>query len=260
MAKTRFRADVAYDGTAYHGWQCQPNISTVQGCLEAALRQVTGADIRIHSSGRTDTGVHARAQVFHFDVPAHARSGITAHNLECGMNAIIPKDIRVKDVCRVDADFHARFSTVGKEYRYFIWNGQNVPPFLRLYRLRIVKKLDIEAMRQAAAVLVGEHDFAAFTVNPHRDLQTTVRHLRMLDIKKRDDEVEIITQANGYLYKMVRSIVGCLVRVGMGDMTVDAVRERLESKVRTAHVPTAMPMGLFLWRVDYEHRISDENA
>lgn len=239
--------DVTYDGTAYAGWQIQPRDATVQSRLEDALRELTQLATKVHGSGRTDQGVHARRQVAHFDL----RKDLSPAIVRRGLNALLPDDIRVLDVKRVGADFHARGSAVSKEYRYFIWNGDMVPPFLRHYRLRIRQPLDIEAMRKAAALLRGRHDFSAFTANSKRGMEDTVREVHDLRVEKRGREVVIVAGGEGFLYKMVRSLAGWLISVGQGDEPAPATVEILESRRRTSRVRTAMAHALFLWDVTY---------
>ncbi len=241
---------VAYDGSAYAGWQVQPAHPSVQERLEAALAQLSGHRPRVHSSGRTDTGVHARGQVAHFDLP----SAFDATKLRRGLNAVLPADIRVLALAEAAPEFHARYDAAGKEYRYFLWNDEVLPPFLARYRTLERRPLDVDAMRRAAALLVGRHDFASFTANPNREIDGTIRHLQALGVARRGREVVIRARGDGFLYRMVRSLAGFLIRVGRGELPPDSAREILGSRLRTARVPTAPPQGLFLWRVFYPRR------
>ena len=243
----RYKMVVAYDGTEYAGWQVQPNGFTVQEAIQKVLAQITGETLKVHGSGRTDQGVHARAQVAHFDCVKDRDPVILCR----GLNALLPPDIRVTRVSQTRPDFHARRSTVNKEYRYFIWNHDVVPPFLRRYRTRVRQPLDVEAMRKAAALLCGEQDFAAFTANSKRADECTVRHLMELSVSQRGREIVIRAVGDGFLYKMVRSLAGWLIRVGNGSVEPEQSLDVLESRVRTACVRTAPPEGLFLWRVKY---------
>jgi tRNA pseudouridine38-40 synthase len=247
MGKQRYRMVVSYDGTRYAGWQVQPHHTTVQGELERVLHRLTGQRERIQCSGRTDAGVHAREQVVHFDlgVPAVERK------LVLGFNALLEQDIRVLSLKKAPQTFHARFSVAGKEYRYFIWNDGVLPPFLRNFRALVRAPLDTAAMNRAARILTGKHDFAAFSANPHREVDGTVRHLRELKVSRRGREVVVVAKGDGFLYKMVRSLAGFLIRVGAGELDPESARSILHSKTRTARVPTAEPQGLFLWRVSY---------
>lgn len=243
----RHKLTIAYDGTRYAGWQVQPRHTTVQGELERVLKELTGHPVRVESSGRTDRGVHARAQVAHADLKTRTPVG----KLQVGMNALLGPDIRILRVQHVPDSFHARYSAKGKEYRYFIWNHPVMDPFLRHTRTHIRDVLDVDGMTQAAAKLTGRHDFAAFSANPNREIDGTVRHLYALDVRKRGYEIVIRAHGDGFLYKMVRSLAGYLIRVGRGELTPDSAAMILDSKIRTARVPTARPEGLFLWRVQY---------
>lgn len=243
----RYRMTLAYDGSAFWGWQTQPGHRTIQGELERVLKILTGEGVRVHCSGRTDRGVHAREQVAHFDV----HKELDVSRLLRGLNGLLDDDLRVLDLRKAPRTFHARRSATGKEYRYFIWNGPILPPWLRLYRTHVRQALDVERMQKAAARLVGRKDFAAFSANPHREVGGTVRHLRELTVRRRGREVVIVARADGFLYKMVRSLAGFLIRVGTGEMPPEAATIILRSRTRTAHVPTAPPQGLFLWRVEY---------
>ncbi len=241
---------VAYDGTGYAGWQVQPGAVTIQGAMEAALKQVTGETTRVQCSGRTDAGVHAIGQAAHFDLA----KPYALDKLQFSLNSVLPEDIRVLELKRAQPDFHARFSPKGKEYRYFIWNGPVMPPHLRHHHYFVRKPLDVAAMRRAAALLVGKQDFASFSANPNREISGTVRHLHGLVIAKRGHEIVIRASGDGFLYKMVRSLAGFLIRVGAGDLPPESARTILDAKLRTATVPTAPPEGLFLWKVFYGGR------
>ena len=243
----RYKIVVSYDGTAYAGWQVQPNDVTIQAKLEAALNQLTSEKPKVHGSGRTDQGVHARHQVAHFDLhrPFPVRSFPRA------LNSNLPGDIRVLRAAKADPAFDARRHAVGKEYRYYIWNGEILPPFHRHYRSHVKNRLQVGAMRQAAALLVGRHDFAAFTANSSREIETTVREIYELSVAQRGFEITIRVRGSGFLYKMVRSLAGFLIRVGEGAVPPADAKAILHSRVRTARVPTAPPQGLFLWNVSY---------
>lgn len=246
-SKQRYRMVVAYDGTNYWGWQAQPAHRTIQGELELVLFELTGQLERMHSSGRTDRGVHAREQVVHFELAVP----VVLRKLQLGFNALLDEDIRVLAVRKAAPRFHARLSVAGKEYRYFIWNDEIMPPFLRNYRALVRRPLDVKAMSEAARHLVGRQDFAAFSANPNREVNGTVRHLHELSVRRRGREVVLTAKGDGFLYKMVRSLAGYLIRVGTGEQEPRMAAEILASRTRTARVPTAAPEGLFLWKVRY---------
>lgn len=245
---TRYKLTIAYDGTNYAGWQVQPGKTTIQGEIERAIETMTGRHVRIHHSGRTDAGVHAKGQVAHFDLKESVDTGRFMN----GLNAHLETDIRIMKMENVRPDFNSRYDAVSKEYRYFIWNGQAVPPELRLYRLHERRKLDLAAMRAAAEQLVGKHDFAAFTANPQREIEGTVKTVTAITIRRtREGNVTIAVTGEGFLYKMVRSIAGFLLRVGIGELHSEDAGRFLKGGQRTNKVPTAKALGLFLWRVDY---------
>ena len=243
----RYRLTVAYDGTDFYGWQAQPNKPTVQGALEAALKQLTGETIRVHSCGRTDTGVHARAQVAHFDLKLPWETW----KLQKGLNALLPDAVRAMDLRRARPTFHARYDARGKEYRFTAWNAPTMCPLYRRQAVHVRAPLDLAAMRQAAAMLEGTRDFAAFSANPHREIGGTVRTLWRLSVRKNGPLVTISATGDGFLYKMVRSLAGHLIRVGLGAVPAAETAALLDSRQRTARVETAPAHGLCLWKIHY---------
>jgi len=247
MNSRNFKLTIAYDGTNYGGWQLQPNGVTIQGLLEAALKKITGKRVVLHGSGRTDAGVHARAQVANCSMATRHRPNV----LVAALNANLPEDIRVLRVEEVDAKFHARFSAIGKEYRYQIDCGPVADPFLRSYAWHHPRPLDLPLMRRAAKLLKGRHDFSALSANPMRPLETPVRTIQKLTASKRGNLLTVTIVADGFLYKMVRSIVGALVKVGERRLSLTEFREIICAKKRTALIETAPAQGLFLWKVSY---------
>jgi tRNA pseudouridine38-40 synthase len=244
----RWKCTCAYDGTHFAGWQSQARSDAIQDVIEQRLAQIFGRPIRIHGSGRTDSGVHARAQVFHFD--AEWRHG--TDKLLAAFRVGLPETIQVKSVRAVAADFHARFDAKAKRYEYHLQLG-DADPFTRPYCWTVFRPLDFAAMQAAAAVLRGRHDFRAFTAlgGQGETPENAVRTLRRLELVKRGRSIKITAEAEGFLYKMMRSLVGLLVNVGEGKVTVAEVRTILASKERTARVLTAPPQGLFLVKVFY---------
>jgi len=243
----RYKIIIAYDGFEYSGWQVQPGVKTIQGELEKCFHRLTGETVKVHGSGRTDQGVHAAGQVAHVDLPPHLPKG----KIIQAANSLLPSAIRLMKVDAVKAAFHARRDAVSKEYRYFIWNAAVLPPCLCRYRTHAYRPLDVAAMQKAAALLTGRHDFSAFTANPKRIVESAVRNLSVLTVRRRGREVVIAARSEGFLYRMVRSLAGFLIRVGQGDLPPAEAKKILSRKLRTAVVPTAPPQGLFLWRVDY---------
>jgi tRNA pseudouridine38-40 synthase len=246
LALRRWKCVCAYDGAEYSGWQSQARGNAIQDVIERRLAEIFGETIRIHGSGRTDAGVHALGQVFHFD----ARWRHDPQKLIAAFRIGLPRTIQVKTVQAVAPDFHARFQASGKRYEYRIHRG-DPDPFTRPYVWTLFRELDVAAMQAAAAALEGRHDFRAFTAlnGPARD--DTVRDLRQLVVSRRGGLVRITTEAEGFLYKMVRSLAGILVSVGEGKLDVSDVRRILRSRERTAAVLTAPPQGLFLMKVFY---------
>ncbi len=242
----------AYDGTAYYGWQTQPGYVSVQETIELVLAGIVKTEsVNIHSSGRTDHGVHARGQVFHCDLVTR----MTERSLKMALNAHgrLPPDIRILSCREVAPDFHARFNAKRKEYRYYVWNTRILPPCQRLYNAHIVRPLNIDAMRRALQYFIGTHDFKAFSANPNRPIASTVRTIYSFEVRKRGSQICFRVQGNGFLYKMVRSLVGFVLRVGSGLESADAIPELLlPNSPRTARVPSAPAAGLFLHQVWYE--------
>ncbi len=242
-----FKLTITYDGTQYAGWQLQPNGKTVQEVVELALGKIDGRPVRVHGSGRTDAGVHARGQVANCTL----RTQLKTATLLRALNANLPEDVRVLRLQVTDAKFHARFSARGKEYRYQIDCGAMADPFLRLYAWHHPRPLNVVAMRRAAGLLKGRHDFSVLSAKPRRPVESTVRTISKLSVIKRGNVITVSVAADGFLYKMVRSIVGALVKVGEGKLTVEDLQALVKAKKRTALVETAPAHGLFLWRVFY---------
>lgn len=242
-----FKLTLAYDGTAYGGWQLQPNAVTIQQLLETAIAKLAGKPIRVHGSGRTDAGVHARGQV----VSCGFATSLPNSTLQRALNANLPPDIRVTRVQHADPKFHARFSAVGKEYRYQIDCAPQADPFCRAYAWHHPRPLNLAAMRRAARILAGRHDFRTLSANPMRPVESTVRRVTRVALKQEKNLLTIVIRADGFLYKMARSIVGALVAVGEGRVEVPDLKKLLAGKPRPAGIDTAPAHGLFLWKVFY---------
>lgn len=244
----RYKLLLAYDGTCYAGWQVQPHDRTVQQLLQEGLASLSEKDVIVHGSGRTDAGVHATGQVAHVDLVRDWEPIA----LRRAMNARLPDDIRVLGVESVAPCFHARKSAVGKQYSYRICQEPVMMPHMRLYAAHSHRPLDTDAMSEALAHLVGKHDFAAFSANPDRFVETTVRTIFGGSVRVHNSHLQISVLGDGFLYKMVRSIAGWLIRVGRRDVLPADTIAILASGQRTADVPTAPPQGLFLQTVFYE--------
>lgn len=242
----RWKCTCAYDGGAFAGWQSQAGGTAIQDTIEQRLAQVFGTGIRIHGSGRTDAGVHALEQVFHFD--ATWRHG--EDKLIAALRAGLPASIQIKRIQAVSHQFHARFSVKRKRYVYHLHLG-DADPFTRPYAWVLFKPLDLAAMKAAAEALRGTHDFRALTALNGPEREDTVRDLQRLDVTKRGAKIQIVAEANGFLYKMVRSIAGALVAVGEGRLSVAELKRIVASRQRTPAVHTAPPQGLFLAKVFY---------
>lgn len=245
-AAQRWKCVVAYDGTDFAGWQSQAGGRAIQDVVEARLAQIFKTPLRIHGSGRTDAGVHAHGQVFHFD--AHWPHG--PEKLLAAFRIGLPPTIQIKSARPAPAGFHARFQATGKRYDYYIHLG-DADPFTRPFCWPFFRPLDVHAMRAAAKVLQGRHDFRAFTALNGPEREDTVRDLRRLDVARRGRRIHITAEADGFLYKMVRSLVGVLVAAGEAKITAAEVKHLLHSRERTPVVHTAPAQGLFLTKVYY---------
>ncbi len=241
---------IEYEGTNFHGWQTQPGQRTVQSEIEAALLRMCGEPIRIIGSGRTDAGVHAWGQVAHF----HTRSRIEPYKVRIGLNTMMGRDVSIFDCREAVGGFHAQFDAVRKTYRYRILNRSSPSAIRHPYTWHVRKRLDVEAMRRAAAILEGEHDFASFCREKGRP-EDTVRRLERLGVERAGDEVVIEATAEGFLRHMVRNLAGVLVEVGRGEREADSVREVLAGKNRTLAGVNAPPQGLALLSVDYGEKL-----
>jgi tRNA pseudouridine38-40 synthase len=246
MSRTRWRCVCAYDGGPFAGWQSQAGGNAVQDKIESRLAEIFRLPIRLHGSGRTDAGVHALGQVFHFD--AEWKHG--PEKLLASIRVGLPVEIQLRSLHPVSADFHARFDASGKRYEYRLHAG-DPDPFVRRYCWPIYRPLDINAMRVTASYLRGNHDFRAFSVLNGPAREDTVRTLSRLDVIQTGRRFRIVAEADGFLYKMVRSLVGVLVAVGENRLTVERVSEILQGGIRTSEVQTAPPQGLFLMKVFY---------
>jgi tRNA pseudouridine38-40 synthase len=244
----RYRLTIEYDGRPYNGFQAQASQPSVQGALEAAIKAFCGQDLRIAAAGRTDTGVHATAQVVHVDLERDwpARTVMNALNAH-----LVREAVSVLDAVAVTGDWHARFSARERRYHYRFLN-RPAPPALDAGKVWHVKKpIDAEAMHQAAQVLVGLHDFTTF-----RDMACQAKSpLKTLDVarvQRVGDEVHLVFEARSFLHRQVRSMTGTVAEVGVGRWTIDDVRAALEARDRTACGPVAPADGLYLTGVGYE--------
>ena len=250
MKLFKYKLVIAYDGTAYEGWQVQKIGTGVQQIVETALAKLFPSTPRLHSSSRTDTGVHALGMVAHFEVP-RAEARMTARKLALAINAWLPADVRVVSVSRAAEKFHARFDAAGKQYRYFVWNHAAMNPLLRHAAWHVPRKLDVKTMRAAAKLFVGKHDFQSFTSNTGYKRQTTVRTLTRCDVKKSGAQFTVIIEGDGFLYKMCRGIAGTIVQAGLGKFPPEEIQAMLAKADRRVAGMTAPAHGLVLWKVFY---------
>lgn len=235
-----------YDGTNYHGWQIQPEDITVQKTVEDAIYKIFKEKISVNGCSRTDAGVHAKKYALSF----RTECKIPSDKVCIALNTALPYDIRANFCAEVKDDFHARFDTVSKTYKYVINNGK-FDVFMRNYCWTVKDKLDIGKMRAAAKHFIGRHDFKAFMTG---DKDVTVREIFSLDIKRCGDFINIFISADGFLYNMVRIITGTLKKVGEGKLKADKIPKIIESKDRRLAGETAPAQGLYLYDVEYENQ------
>ena len=244
----RLKLIIAYDGTPFAGWQSQSHRSTIQDHLERAFRRVAGAPVRVHGAGRTDAGVHALAQCAHVDLP---NDRLSAGRWTEALNALLPPTIRVLRCQYVSNDFHAQLAAKGKIYRYRIWLAPVLPPLEYRRAWHVARPLDLKILRKAARHFVGTHDFAGFAANRGKQDKSTVRTIYSVRIQQKGACVTIEFDGDGFLYKMVRLIIGSLVKCALGKMRIDDVTARLNSDQVGSARFAAPAEGLFLVRVRY---------
>jgi tRNA pseudouridine38-40 synthase len=251
----KLKLTIAYDGAAYEGWQAQKTGLGVQQRLEEAVAKIFPGAGRLHSSSRTDTGVHALGMVAQVEIPDEEFK-MTAAKAALAINAHLPRDIRTMAATRAHANFDARFDAKGKQYRYFVWNGPAMNPLLRHTSWHVTLPLDLAAMRSAAKFFPGRRDFKSLAGTRHYEMSSTVRTLWRCDIRRHGPLLTFILEGDGFLYKMCRGIVGTLVQVGQGKISPGAIKEILDQKDRRAAGMTAPAHGLVLWKVFYgaKHR------
>lgn len=246
----RYFAVVSYRGTLYCGWQKQTvsKLPSVETTIEAVLSRILSSGIKIYGSGRTDAGVHALGQTFHFDTEKEIEPQKLMHSL----NELLPKDIRILDLKTVDENFHARFSAVSKTYIYKIRNAKTSSAFHSDLEWTLGQPLNIEKMREAAEIFKGEHNFQNFT-SKEEDEQKFSRNIGVFDIKCENSSIEITISGNGFMRYMVRMLVGSIVQVGLGKMSTKDLQDELESPIRKPSSHKAPAYGLYLKEVNYKN-------
>jgi tRNA pseudouridine38-40 synthase len=244
----RYKCIISYDGSGFSGYQVQPNKRTVQSVLEATLSKMHKGDtVKVVGSGRTDAGVHAKGQVIHFDSPLL----IPADKWEKALNSMLPEDISVLTVASVTESFHARFDAKGKEYRYVLHLSQKRDPFLRKFAYQYPYRLNLQAMEQASKFFLGKHDFTSFCA-VKTEVVDKVRTIELIEFTRKDESLTIRFVGKGFLYNMVRILVGTLLEVGSGERSPEDIPIILANKDRRLSGKTAPGHGLYLWEVFYE--------
>jgi len=244
-----YKMTIAYDGTAYSGWQIQPNGISIQAQIEEAIKIIVRKDVKVIGSGRTDAGVHALGQIAHF----HCDRDLDLYRFLGSVNGILPRDIRVKSIEEMPLNFHAQRSALGKVYHYHLYleNVQN--PFNRLYSYHVHDKMDLELLRKAALLFIGSHDFTSFANEAHTGAaySNPIRNLKRLDIVYEQGGLRLEFEGDGFLYKMVRNIVGTLLEVAKGKRPISDIEAIFQAKDRKKAGMAAPPHGLFLVEVYY---------
>ncbi len=242
-----FKLTIAYDGTAYYGWQKQPDRITVQGTLEKVLSRVVGKEVATKGAGRTDRGVHAWAQVANFK----AETYLSTTDIYRALNALLPEDIRVKKVEEVPLGFDARRDAISRTYYYFLYVGNLLMPFDRLYKVLVNRHLSIDKMRRAAGMLLGKHDFTAFS-GGGSSRKYPFCTVYAVGVDREADNVSFYIEADTFLYHMVRNIVSKLVDVGTEKISVEDFVRIIRSKDRSKGNSPFPAKGLFLWKIKYK--------
>ena len=254
MGSSKIVLIIEYDGTGYYGLQLQANLPTIQREMEEALHKLTQEKTRIIASSRTDAGVHARGQVVSF----RTDSSLPPDTFVKGLNYYLPNDIAVKAAYRVDDSFNVRRNAISREYSYYILNSRTRSPHRRSFSYQVAADLDIEAMNEACQSLTGKHDFAPFASNLGVKIKNTVRSVYHAEVEKKGDMVIFNMVANSFLPHQVRNIVGALIRVGLGKMTVNEFRSIIEEGKSDLAGPCAPACGLCLMRINYPYPLEEE--
>ena len=240
------RLTVEYDGTNYNGWQIQKPLPTIQEAIQDALKKILQEEVKLTASGRTDSGVHALAQVVNF----RTNSNLHHKAIQRALNSLLPPDIAIINAKEAAKDFHATYDARSKLYRYTIWNRPFPRPINRFYVYTVYHPLDIALMRREAKVLIGRHNFRSFQARDKKE-KNSVRTIKKLAIRRDRGFIYIDVEADGFLYNMVRNIVGTLVEAGRGKLEKGGLKRILKAKDRRAAGPTAPAKGLCLVRVRY---------
>jgi len=248
MAKTtKIILTLEYDGTRYYGFQWQAGLPSIQGELEKAIKRLTGERRRVIAASRTDAGVHAKGQVVSFKT----ESSLPTNTFISGLNYYLPRDIAVKSAYRVSDSFNVRRDAISREYSYYILNSPTRSPMREAFSYLVASPLDIEAINQAAQALIGEHDFASFASGNGARIKSTVRRVFKAQLERNGEMVIFNMAANSFLPHQVRNTVGCLIRVGLGKMSIDEFRSIIKRRKPGMAGPTVPACGLCLTRINY---------
>lgn len=248
----RYKALVAYDGSCYSGWQIQENANSIQAEIEKALSRLHKCDMHITGAGRTDGGVHAYGQVFHFDSDKY----IEDDHFTRALNSLLPLDIRIQSVTVVNDDFHSRFDSTGKRYDYIVSTHKN-DPFIQKYKMIERLELDVEYMRTCAEVFIGTHDFTSFTSNKIDSRKSRIRTIYKIEVLAEEDHVRMVFIGNGFLRYMVRMLAQVLIEAGKHRLCVEELKEMLEAKDKHVNRYKAPANGLYLMKVYYGDDINE---
>ncbi|MGG2024653.1 tRNA pseudouridine(38-40) synthase TruA [Gottfriedia sp. S16(2024)] len=243
-----YKLVIQYDGGRYKGWQRLGNgENTIQGKIENVISEMVGREIEIIGSSRTDAGVHAFEQVANFKI----KENMPEIEIKSYLNRYLPKDISIKEVSIESDRFHSRYNTSAKTYIYKIWNEEYTNPFMRKYSMHVEEKLDLKKMKAAAEYFLGEHDFTAFS-NAKSKKKSMVREIYSIDFEEKDGFIQIRISGNGFLYNMVRKIVGTLMEVGAGRLHAENISKIIELKDRAQVSNLADPGGLYLEKIEFK--------
>lgn len=244
----KVKCTIQYDGTNFSGFQIQPRGRTIQGEVERALKKMhKGSYVRVHPSGRTDKGVHAVGQVIHFETPLH----LDVHGWKQALNAMLPTDIHVQSATYAKPTFHCRYDAIEKEYRYIVDRSKEPNVFRQNYAFHFPYELEIDALEKACLLLQGEHDFTSFSSAKDTSKGSKIRTLYEVSIREEAEELTFLFRGDGYLYNMVRIMVGTLLDIGQGRRDATDIKDLFAQKDRTLASATAPSQGLYLWEVTY---------
>jgi tRNA pseudouridine38-40 synthase len=244
--KRNIKLIVEYDGSGYFGWQKQKQHKTVGGTLEEKLNLICSEKIKLISAGRTDSGVHGLGQVVNFKT----KSKLAPQNIKKALNELLPKDILIVEAEEVDSDFHARFSAVSRTYQYLIWNSEDYSPFNRNYMWWVKGEVNLKKIKKALKYFKGEHDFTYFSANL-KGIKNFKREIKEITLKKEKKILKFLVTANAFLPRMVRGIVGSLINLGKGNISLEDIKMMIEKKKRLENMIFAPANGLYLLKIEY---------